>query len=202
MGMPQTRFCIPYIKTPLSIIVIKDNWERWFPFQPFPCYVYNTHGMLQRGQKCQKLFWQQQVSPNNPPRIPPNISSAVSTDHHSLLEYTSSLEGTLENATEHAATITLDNTTILQKLDAQQKTILEQQAKFMALLAQTDLTPFAPPAALRNQRNRPNATTPTEGRCIPCFCNSCRKEKCYHEDDECFALEKNKNKCPSWYKKK
>ena len=67
---------------------------------------------------------------NNLPHVPPNISS-----HQSLLEYTSSLEGALENATEHAAAITLDNTTILQQLDAQQKTILVQQAKFMALLA-------------------------------------------------------------------
>jgi hypothetical protein len=55
---------------------------------------------------------------NNPPHVPPNISSALSTaDHHSLLEYTNSLEGALENATEHAAAITLDNITILQKLD-------------------------------------------------------------------------------------
>jgi hypothetical protein len=123
-------------------------------------------------------------------------------DHHSLLEYTSSLEGALENATEHAATITLNNTTILQKLDAQQKTILEQQAKFMALLAQKDLTPFASPSAQRNQCNRPNVTTPTESRRIPCFCNLCKKDKYYHEDDECFALDKNKDKHPSWYKPK
>jgi hypothetical protein len=123
-------------------------------------------------------------------------------DHHSLLEYTTSLEGALENATEHTAAITLDNTTILQNLDAQQKAILEQQAKFMALLSQTDLAPLTPPTAPRNQRNRPNATTPTEGRRIACFCNSCKKDKCYHEDDECFALDKNKDKRPSWYKPK
>ena len=121
------------------------------------------------------------------------------TDHHSLLEYTNSLEGALEDATKHDAAITLDNTTILKKLDAQQKTILEQQAKFMALLSQTDLTPFAP----RNQRNRLNAMMPTEGRRVPRFCNSCKKEKCYHEDDECFVfLEKSKDKRPSWYKPK
>ena len=140
---------------------------------------------------------------NNPPHVPTNIPSALSTaDHHSLLEYTNSLEGALETATEHAAAITLDNTTILQQLDAQQKTILAQQAKFMALLAQTDLTPFAPPTAPRNQRNRPNATTPTEGRRTPRFCNSCKKDKCYHEDNECFSLETNKDKRPAWYKKK
>ena len=135
---------------------------------------------------------------NKPPQIPPNISSSLSTvDHQSLLEYTNSLEGALETATEHAAAITLDRTSILQKLDTQQKTILEQQAKFMALIAQTNATPTAP----RNQRNRRNATMPTRGRRPPCFCNSCKKES-YHDDDECFALDKNKDKCPSWYKPK
>ena len=87
---------------------------------------------------------------NKPPQIPPIISSSLSTvDHQSLLEYTNSLEGALETATEHAAAITLDRTSILQKLDTQQKTILEQQAKVMALISQSNLTPLAP----RNQRN-------------------------------------------------
>ncbi len=136
---------------------------------------------------------------NNPPHDPLNISSTLSTaDHHSLLEYTNSLEVALENSTKHVAAITLDNTTSLRNLNAQQKTILEQQAKFMALLSQTDLTPFAP----RNQRNRPNAAMPTEGRRIPRFCNSCKKDKVYHEDNECFVLDNNKDKRPAWYKDK
>ena len=54
---------------------------------------------------------------NNPSHVLPNISSTMSTvNHHSQLEYTNSLEGALETATEHAAAITLDNTTILQQL--------------------------------------------------------------------------------------
>ena len=32
------------------------------------------------------------------------------------------------------------------------------------------------------------------------LCGNCGK-KGYHEDDECFGLEKNKSKRPSWYKK-
>ena len=99
-------------------------------------------------ESANSFFGDSSRSSNNPPDMSLNISSTLSpADHHSLLEYTNSLEGALENATKHAATITLDNTTILQQLDAQQKTILEQQAKFMALLAQTNLTPFAPPTA-------------------------------------------------------
>eukprot|EP00804_Cyclotella_cryptica_P030006 CCRYP_013456-RA/>CCRYP_013456-RA protein AED:0.81 eAED:0.46 QI:0/0/0/0.5/0/0.5/2/0/238 len=142
-------------------------------------------------------------SSNNPPHVLPHITSALSTaNHHSLLEYTNSLEGALENASEHAAAITLDNTTLLQKLDAQQKATLEQQAKFMALLAQTDRVPLTPPTAPRNPCNRTNAVTPTEGRRNPRFCNSCKKDNVYHGDDECFALDKNKDKRPSWYRPK
>jgi hypothetical protein len=132
---------------------------------------------------------------NNPPHVPSNINSAFSpADHHSLLEYTNSLEGALANATEHAAAITLDNTMLLHKLKAQQKAILDQQAKFLTLLS--------PPTIPRNQRNRSNGTPPSEGRRPQRFCNSCKKNGIYHEDDECFALDKNIDKRPSWYKPK
>ena len=132
---------------------------------------------------------------NNPPHVPSNINSALSpANHHALLEYTNSLEGALETATEHAAAITLDNTTLLHKLEAQQKTILDQQAKFLTLLS--------PPTTPRQQRNRSNGTPPSEGRHPQRFCNSCKKDGVYHEDDECFALDKNKDKRPSWYKPK
>eukprot|EP00804_Cyclotella_cryptica_P025462 CCRYP_017206-RA/>CCRYP_017206-RA protein AED:0.39 eAED:0.39 QI:0/0/0/1/0/0/2/0/405 len=133
---------------------------------------------------------------NNPPHFPATINSALSpADHHSLIEYTNSLEGALETATEHAA-ITLDNTTLLQKLEAQQRAILDQQAKFLTLLS--------PPNTPRQQRNRSGTSTtpPSEGRCPQRFCNSCKKDGVYHEDDDCFALDKNKDKCPSWYKPK
>jgi hypothetical protein len=108
------------------------------------------------------------------------------------------LERGLENATEHAAAITLDNTTLLHKLEAQQKAILDQQAKFMTLLSQTDQAPLSPPTAPCQRRNRSNGTPPTEGRRNPHFCNSCKKDGVYHEDEECFALDKNKDKRPDW----
>ena len=75
-----------------------------------------------RFESANSFFGGSSRSANNPPDMPLNISSTLSpADHHSLLEYTNSLEGALENATEHAPAITLDNTTILRKLDAQQK---------------------------------------------------------------------------------
>ena len=132
---------------------------------------------------------------NNPPHVPSSIVPALSpTDHHSLIEYTNSLEGALETATEHAAAITLDNTTLLHKLEAQQKAILDQQAKFLTLLS--------PPTMPRQQRNRSSTTPPSDGRRPQRFCNSCKKDGVYHEDDDCFALDKNKDKRPSWYKPK
>eukprot|EP00804_Cyclotella_cryptica_P015847 CCRYP_006351-RA/>CCRYP_006351-RA protein AED:0.42 eAED:0.15 QI:0/0/0/0.6/1/1/5/0/704 len=132
---------------------------------------------------CQRFFDSGSRSSNNPPRVPPNITSSFSTaNQHSLLEYTNRLEGALETATEHAAAITLDNTTLLQKLEAQQKDILEQQAKFMALLLPTNRAPLSPPTVPRNQHNRSNGMTPTEGHRIPRFCNLCKKDSVYHVD--------------------
>jgi hypothetical protein len=132
---------------------------------------------------------------NNPPHVPATINSALSpADHHSLIEYTNSLEGALETATEHAAAITLDNTTLLHKLEAQQKAILDQQARFLTLLS--------PSTTPRQQRNRSSTTPPSEGRRPQRFCNSCKKDGVYHEDDDCYALDKNKDKRPSWYKPK
>ena len=132
---------------------------------------------------------------NNPPHVPSTINSALSpADHHSLIEYTNSLEGALETATEHAAAITLDNTTLLHKLEAQQKAILDQQARFLTLLS--------PSTTPRQQRNRSSTTPPSEGRRPQRFCNSCKKDGVYHEDDDCYALDKNKDKRPSWYKPK
>jgi hypothetical protein len=121
-------------------------------------------------------------------------------DHHSLLEYTNSLEGALGDATKHASTLNLDNTAFLQTLKMQQKILMEQQTKFVALLSKNDVTPVTTPSATHNQHNKTYDSKPMEGRRFPRFCNSCKKDKCYHDDDQCFVLEKNSGKCPAWYK--
>ena len=120
-------------------------------------------------------------------------------DHHSLLEYTNSLEGALGDATEHTAALNLGNTAFLQTLKMQQKILIEQQTKFLALLSKNGVTPVTTPSATQNQRNKTHDSKPMEGRRFPCFCNSCEKGKCYHDDDQRFVLEKNGGKRPTWY---
>ena len=133
------------------------------------------------------------VAPNNPPILPSIVSSVMSPiDHQSLLEYTNSLEGALGDATEHAAALSLDNSAFLQSLETQHKTLLEQQTKFMALLAKHDFTSVPTPSATRNQRNKSHDSKPMADRRFPRFCNSCKKNKCYHEDNQHYVLEKTK----------
>lgn len=54
------------------------------------------------------------------------------------------LGGRTGGSHKHAATITLDNSTLLKKLENQQRTMLDQQAKLMALLTQKDMVPSSP----------------------------------------------------------
>jgi hypothetical protein len=87
--------------------------------------------------------------PNNPPIFPSNVSSGMSPIfHQSVLEYTNSLEGALGDATEHAAALNLDNMAFLQTIKMQQKILIEQQTKFLALLSKNDVTPVTTPSAI------------------------------------------------------
>ena len=52
----------------------------------------------------------------------------------------------------------------------------------------------------RRQRNNQNRERGNRNRREKQKCNSCVKEGVYHQDDKCSSLEKNKDKCPSWYK--
>ncbi len=55
--MPQTRFCIPYIKTPLSIIVIKDNWERFDSLSNHFLAMYTIHTACSSGAKSARSYF-------------------------------------------------------------------------------------------------------------------------------------------------
>eukprot|EP00804_Cyclotella_cryptica_P001037 CCRYP_008358-RA/>CCRYP_008358-RA protein AED:0.67 eAED:0.67 QI:0/0/0/0.5/1/1/2/0/762 len=111
-----------------------------------------------------------------------------------LADYTTSLEGALEAATDHAAALTTAQGELLRKLDQQHTILLAQNAKFLEMLA-ANSTQTGTPAPTSN-RPRTRDKKPSVG---PRFCNSCKKDKCFHEDDDCFALEKNAAKRPAWH---
>ena len=67
---------------------------------------------------------------------------------------------------------------------------LDQNTKLMAILVKSGLVGEAtdPTRDLR-KKNKAERT-----------CKNCKKSR-YHEDNECFTLEKNANKRPTWYVK-
>jgi hypothetical protein len=114
-----------------------------------------------------------------------------------MLEYTHSLEAALDTTQEHAASLTTAQNQLLQKLDRQQQELLTQTSKFMTLLNIKAPTPAPPTTNVRQQPTRTARTRRNPN--FPRHCNSCNKDAVHHEDDDCYTLEKNKDKRPHWY---
>lgn len=123
---------------------------------------------------------------NNLPWILSNISAAINNsmsaaEQCSIVKYNNSLYDFLQTHSRHH----VRQQHIVEKHQNQQRTMLDQQAKFLALLTQKDMVPSSPSPASCNQHNRTRDTKLIVG---PVFCNSCKKDKCFHKDDDCFAF--------------
>ena len=66
-------------------------------------------------------------------------------DQKTYTEYTNSLEGALEEAKEHAAAITADRNHMMEKINEQQKLMMEQQQKFMEMMMNAGMYPHTAP---------------------------------------------------------
>ena len=113
------------------------------------------------------------------------------------MEYSDSLEDYLLETKEYAAAITsraeADQTSIMAELKEQRKQTqlaLDQNTKLVEMLVNSGLGGEATDPT-RDHRKKKKAE---------CTCKNCRKSG-YHEDNECFTLEKNSNKRPTWYVK-
>eukprot|EP00804_Cyclotella_cryptica_P012914 CCRYP_002274-RA/>CCRYP_002274-RA protein AED:0.23 eAED:0.09 QI:0/0/0/1/0/0/2/0/1265 len=125
--------------------------------------------------------------------VPATVVSTTGTmspsDQHSMMEYT-----------DHAAFLTTAQNQLLQKLECQQEELLTQTTKFMTLL--NTKTPTPTPTPTNTNTGHPRSTRnarPSKNPRFPRHCNSCNKEAVHHEDDKCYALDKNKDKMPTWY---
>ena len=111
------------------------------------------------------------------------------------VEYSDSLEESLLGAKEYAAAITpraeAEQTSIMAEFQEQRKQTqlaLDQNTKLMAMMVKIGMGGEATDSTHdRGKKNKAERT-----------CKNCKKSG-YHEDDECFALEKNANKCPVGY---
>ena len=133
------------------------------------------------------------VVSNASSKPPTNITTnqMPPSDQQTMIKYTNSLGSELNNAREHASSMTTTQKTLLQHLEDQQKTMLAQQNNFMAIMTKTD--------EYRRPRNNQPRERGNRNQGEKRKCNRCRKEGVYHQDDECFSLYKNKDKRPSWY---
>ena len=113
------------------------------------------------------------------------------------VEYSDSLEESLPEAKEYAAAITsraeVDQTSIMAELKDQRKQTqlaLDQNIKIMAMLVKSGMGDEATESTRDLGKKKKAERT----------CKNCKKSG-YHEDDECFALEKDEDKLPVWYVK-
>jgi flagellar hook-associated protein FlgK len=138
---------------------------------------------------------------NNPPlnimtgRMSPN-------DQATMIEYTNSLEGALEDSKEHAANMQTTHDKLLQKIDDQQQSMMKQTAEFMQMILATNNTNTGgttPKDA--TEKTGTHDTRTTKPRFEIRMCKHCKKRS-YHLDDDCYELEKNKGKRPDYWKPK
>eukprot|EP00804_Cyclotella_cryptica_P015207 CCRYP_000733-RA/>CCRYP_000733-RA protein AED:0.43 eAED:0.26 QI:0/0/0/1/1/1/3/0/840 len=121
--------------------------------------------------------------------VPSTVLSTTGTmspsDQHSMMEYT-----------DHAAFFTTAQNQLLQKLECQQEELLTQTTKFMTLLNTKTPAPTPPTTNTGQPRSTRNAC-PRQNPRFPRHCNSCNKDAVHHDDDDCYTLDKNKDKRPS-----
>jgi len=100
---------------------------------------------------------------------------------------------------EYAATLQTKADEKQASLLAKLEQAMEQNTKLLSLMAKGGFnTPKNEP---NNQHGGGNRSGARKGKKEPRVCGNCGEEG-YHEDDDCFGLEKNKAKRPAWYIKK
>ena len=158
------------------------------------------------------------IQQHNPPSIgaayptsvtPPAsvLSDTISpTDHKTYSEYTNSLEGALEEAREHMAAITTDRDRMMEKINEQQKLMMEQQQQFMQMMINAGMG-----RATATEGHNTGTTTPDNtktgrgkpGKLVPARkCGVCGKDGVRHRDEDCWEHEANADNRPKWWKRK
>ena len=99
---------------------------------------------------------------------------------------------------EHTPTLTNTQATLLQRLEDQQKAMMEQQKQFMQMMlkvkGQEKAGEDAPNSRRQGNSNRGTTWKPRR------TCGVCGKTNVTHEDDDCFTGEKNKDKRPAHWR--
>jgi hypothetical protein len=132
-------------------------------------------------------------------------SRTLKSPTNEWVEYSDGLEDSLTEAKEYAAAITskmeAENAALLEELKQQRQQTqqaIDQTARLVAMMESAKVD------GVEKQTSRKTAPAKT-GRRDPekdgRLCKNC-KEMGFHEDEDCFHLDKNKDKRPTWWKKK
>jgi len=126
--------------------------------------------------------------------VPESIMTKA--DQSTMVEYCNSLEGSLVEAKETVASLQTTNDKLIERMDTSQNEMMQkmmkQQSEFMKMMLAN-----AKGGGGGNSEKEKDRGGRTER--AKRLCKHCKKEG-YHEDDDCFELEKNKEKRPKWWK--
>jgi len=117
------------------------------------------------------------------------------SDQQTVIEYTNSLEGALEDAKEHVAEITADQDRMMEKINEQQKLMMEQQQKFMEMMMSARVVKPAKADGEAKTRGNPGKMV------VPRNCGVCGKVGVCHLDVNCWEDDRSVDKRPKWYPK-
>ena len=128
--------------------------------------------------------------------LPTNITtdSMLPADQHTMIEYTNSLEGALNEAKEHTATMPTTQEKLMEQLQQQQKAMMDQQGKFMKMMINLQMGGGNKGARAKKDDATNNATGKKRRKCNNCGTIG------FHEDNDCWSLAKNKSKRPLYYR--
>ena len=120
------------------------------------------------------------------------------------VEYSDGLEDSLTEAKEYAAAITnkleAENAALLEELKQQRQQTqqaMEQTAKLVAMMESVKVGGEEKQTSRKTALEKGKRDPEKDGR----LCKNCNQMG-FHEDDDCFFLDKNKDKRPTWWKKK
>ena len=134
------------------------------------------------------------------------IDTLSPADQKTYIEYTNSLEGALEEAKEHAAAITTDLDRMMEKINEQQKLMMEQQQKFMEMIMNAGMYPPTASEGKGKGGGKPDETKTGRGKpgklVPPRKYGVCGKDGVRHKDEDCWENEENADNLPKWWKRK
>jgi hypothetical protein len=104
------------------------------------------------------------------------------------------------------AAVTTDQDRMMEKINEQQKVMMEQQKQFMQMMMNAGMGRATATEGNGEGRRKPEDTNIGRGNpgklVPPRKCGVCGKDGVRHKDEDCWENEANADKRPKWWKRK